>query len=92
MMDRLQETYDDMDSPKQSITTSMPQFFGWIGVICAGLITAAICWNAAAVVQLKADVAVLVARPEGVSRAEYLRDTARYDREMQEMRERIGHR
>ncbi len=87
MIDQLQEDYDDMDWPKQSITDANP-FFGWIGVICAGLITAAICWNAAAVVQLKSDVAVLVARPEGISRAEYIRDQVREEREIQELRER----
>jgi hypothetical protein len=88
MIDQLEEEYDVMDGPKQSIVTVMNPFFGWIGVICAGLITAAICWNAAAVVQLKSDVAVLVARPEGISRAEYIRDQVREEREIQELRDR----
>lgn len=64
-------------------------FFGWIGVVCAALVTAAICWNAAAVVSMKQDIAVLLGRPEGVSRAEYMRDSARNDRDMQELRDRM---
>jgi hypothetical protein len=92
MIDQLQEDYNDMDGPKQTIVNSMSPFFGWIGVICAGLITAAICWNAAAVVQLKSDVAVLVARPEGITRAEYMRDQVREERDLQDLRERMGRR
>ena len=88
----MDEDYMD-DEPRQVIRMeSFQPFFGWVGVICAGLITAAICWNAAAVVQLKSDVAVLVARPEGISRAEYLRDQNRYEHELAELQQRLGQR
>jgi hypothetical protein len=94
MIDQLSEDYDEMDVPKQSIIydSIFHPFFAWCGVIFAALITSAICWIAATVMQVKTDVAVLVARPEGISRAEYLRDQSRVDNEMQELRARMGRR
>jgi hypothetical protein len=90
MIDEFQED-PYVEGPKQSIIMdSMFQpFFAWCGIIFAGLITAAICWIAASVMSLKSDVAVLVARPEGVSRAEYMRDQLREERDLQELRARI---
>jgi hypothetical protein len=95
VIDQFQEDPYDMDAaPKQSIIydSIFHPFFAWCGVIFAGLITAAICWIAATVMQVKTDVAVLVARPEGVSRSEYIRDQTRIEVEMQEMRSHVGRR
>jgi hypothetical protein len=84
-------SYGDMDVPKQQINYEpmFGSFFAWVGVVFAGLITAAICWQTAAVVGMKSDIAVLLARPEGISRAEYLRDTQRTERDMADLRERM---
>lgn len=57
-----------------------------VGIIFSGVITWAICWSAAATVDLEKqmvgvqkDIAALVARPEGISRQEYTRDATRWD-------------
>lgn len=83
--------YGDMDVQRQQINYEpmFGSFFGWVGVVFGVLITAAICWQTAAVVGMKSDVAVLLARPEGVSRVEYLRDAARRDQEIAELRARL---
>jgi hypothetical protein len=64
-------------------------FLAWTGVVCAALMTTAICWGASAIVAMKSDIAVLLARPEAISRSEYQRDIERTDREIQQLRARF---
>jgi len=59
------------------------KFLGWAALLGMGLMTASICWTAATLVSLKSDVAVLLARPEGVSKAQYERDAQRWDSDIE---------
>lgn len=63
-------------------------FFSWCAVILGGLFTAALCWVAASVMSMKSDIAVLLARPEGVSRAEYARDAERWNSDIEYLKRR----
>jgi hypothetical protein len=54
---------------------------GWFQGVMSILFTAAVIWLANTTVEIKSQVAVLLARPEGISRAEYNRDETRRDEE-----------
>ena len=64
----------------------LTKFLGWIAVLALSLISAALVWATSTLVGLKSDVAVLLSRPEGVSRLEYNRDAKRWDDEIEEIR------
>ena len=59
------------------------KFLGYVALLCLALMSAAITWSAATLVGLKSDVAVLLARPEGVSKQQYERDAQRWDSEIE---------
>jgi len=61
-------------------------FLAWCGVILAGLMTTAICWMANSMVTVQKDIAVLLARPLGVSKEEFDRDATRWDQDINELK------
>lgn len=65
---------------------SFAKFFAWCGVILAALMTAAICWGSTTLISVQKDIAVLLARPEGVSKAEFDREANRWDAEINELK------
>lgn len=101
--EEIANAYDRMHKDRRSkFSQSVNQdprfttFVGWSGVIFGGIITTAVCWGAATLVGMKSDIAVLLARPDGVPRAEYAKDANRWDaqlstleREIREQRERM---
>jgi len=66
----------------------LTKFLGWAALLGLSLMTGAITWSAATLVGLKSDVAVLLARPEGVSRLEYDRDYKHFDDEIAALKRR----
>jgi hypothetical protein len=67
---------------RQHRGTNDPRFtnaIAWGGGILSIFFTSAMIWMASSMVSVKESVAVLLARPEGISRAEYIRDQARRD-------------
>ena len=63
------------------------KFLGYIALASFTLMTAAITWSAATLVGLKSDVAVLLARPLGISREQYERDSKRWDEDIEELKQ-----
>lgn len=71
------------------------KLISWLTVALLSLITAAICWASTTLIAVQRDVAVLIARPESMSKAEFDRNANRWDnaiydlqRETSETRER----
>lgn len=71
------------------------KFISIASVVVLSLMTAAICWGSKTLIELTQQVAVLVARPEGISKAEFDRNANRWDatlfdleQQMREARER----
>lgn len=54
--------------------------FQWLAGIMGTVITASILWIGSSVVDLKRDMAVLLDRPEAVSKVQYERDIEQFDR------------
>jgi hypothetical protein len=83
---------DDMERGTRlySITRNgdsrLSTFLGWTGAVCCVLVTTAICWGANAIVEMKGNIAVLLSRPEGISKAEYDRDMNRMDLDISEIK------
>ena len=63
------------------------KFLGYTAVVSLALISGAITWSAATLVGLKSDVAVLLARPLGVSKDQYERDARRWDYDIEELKD-----
>lgn len=62
-------------------------FLAWCGVILAALMTTAICWMGSSMVKVQQDIAVLLSRPQGVSKEEYDRDANRWDSELSQLKQ-----
>jgi hypothetical protein len=87
----VKELGEAMDNRKFHQTVNDPRFtafFSWCAVILGGLFTAALCWVAASVMSMKSDIAVLLARPEGVTRSEYSRDAERWNSDIEYLKRR----
>lgn len=55
------------------------KLISWLSVALLSLITGAICWGSTTLIAVQKDIAVLLARPEGVSKAEFDRNANRWD-------------
>jgi len=64
------------------------RFLGWLALASMTLITGAVTWSTATLIELKTQVAVLVARPEGVSLLQYERDSKHWDDEIDALKRR----
>jgi len=62
------------------------KFLGWMAMIGITLMTGSITWMASSLVGLKSDVAVLLSRPEFVTKSQYERDSKHWDEELEELR------
>lgn len=84
--------YEDIEEDKEvkfkqtnAYDPRVTAIIGVASIVIAGLATAAI----VALFNLNSNVAVLLARPAGVSREEYVRDTIRRDQDYAEIKEEI---
>lgn len=74
---------------KFSQSVNDPRFtavFSWIAVVMGMLVTGLLCWITHSITDLQQSVAVLLARPESVSRVEYVRDAERWERDIDELK------
>jgi hypothetical protein len=55
------------------------EVFRWCAIVLAGVTTSAAIWGVSTLVQVKEQMAILVSRPEPVSKAQYDSDQARDD-------------
>ena len=70
---------DDNDARNRLSDPRFSMAIIWAGGVLSVFFTSIMIWLAAGMVQIKADIAVLLARPEGVSREEYMRSESRRD-------------
>ena len=84
----IQEYEDAMNEETNVIgyDVRMTRVLGFMTTVFGLVTVAAICWGTAALVGLKQDVAVLLSRPEGVSKAEYERDARRWDEQIEQIK------
>jgi hypothetical protein len=79
------ELNEEVDSKyEQHRSSKDPRFtsaIAWGAGILSVFFTSTMIWMASSVVDIKANIAVLLARPEGISRAEYNRDQQRRDQD-----------
>lgn len=88
-LERLRDRSKAKYSMAVTVDNRFTSFLAWCGVILASLMTVAICWMGSSMVKVQQDIAVLLSRPQGVSKEEYNRDATRWDSDINQLKQEV---